>query len=363
LLGPQDVTVSALVGEGGFGQVFKGTLHQTTTVAIKIAKGQHNISKDQALMNELRFLRRVRNPHIVLLHGALVDTHAGTLSLVLEWVDGVMLHYFLKERKVGDGHEMLLALGITTGMHYLHAQSPPILHHDLKPANVMIETVCFPPKAKILDFGLSALLETRCRSGTRKFMAPEIIHGRPHGPPADVFAFGCILLLVFARLPPPAYPEAEAHALIGWPIDLEPKVRELTNRCLLVEPTERPNMREILQIFNEFKEKMDENGISAVHTTPGTGISPGSPGTPGAPATPGAHGVLGTPGTAGGRTPATPPTPATPAGAATPAGEAALGGAGTPDRAATPVGVAMSGTGTSGDGISGSQTPSTLASH
>jgi len=246
LLSPQDVHLQALVGAGGFGEVFRGTLYGATPIAVKVAKDATTHGKLNSLSTELRFLRRVRHPNIVLFYGVVVDVAASSFALVLEWVTGCMLHIFVSKLDLEDECNTVLATDIAHGIHYLHSQTPAIVHHDLKPANVMVEDIPGHPKAKILDFGLSALRATQSRAGTRKYMAPEIILGKQHGRPADVYAYGCVLLLLFARVPPPESCAYVPHAFVKWPTSHHTSKIPLVAGCLKEDPDLRPTFDIIL---------------------------------------------------------------------------------------------------------------------
>lgn len=175
-----------------------------------------------ALANEMRLLRRVRHPNIVLFFGVVLLPGA-SFGLILEWVEGMNLKEYTKKcngclfldteedimpedmRGQGPNHKCKLLLDVTAGMQFLHAQKPPIIHRDLKPANVLVETVATPPRAKITDFGVSMLLQgddAKGKAGTAAYMAPEVVLGKPFNASADVYSFGCTCCsTVLGRIP------------------------------------------------------------------------------------------------------------------------------------------------------------------
>jgi serine/threonine protein kinase len=75
------------------------------------------------------------------------------------------------------------------GMRFLHAANPPIVHGDLKSANVLVDGNF---RAKIADFGLTAKRRGRA-AGTPFFMAPELLRGGATSTQSDVYAFGVLL--------------------------------------------------------------------------------------------------------------------------------------------------------------------------
>lgn len=84
-----------------------------------------------------------------------------------------------------------IAEGAARGMNYLHFGKPPVLHRDLKSANILLDDSY---NAKVADFGLSRL-KAQERSmtgncGTVQWMAPEILANESYAEPADVYSYG-----------------------------------------------------------------------------------------------------------------------------------------------------------------------------
>ncbi len=110
------------------------------------------------MANELRILRHVRHPNVVLFYGACLDVESGGLALVMELVLGECLDAFVD--KLDRGGEATLSLHrvvlrLCRGLSYLHALNPVAIHGDLKPSSVMVGTHAIELRVKILDFGLS----------------------------------------------------------------------------------------------------------------------------------------------------------------------------------------------------------------
>eukprot|EP00930_Biecheleria_cincta_P065377 TRINITY_DN5114_c0_g1_i1.p1 TRINITY_DN5114_c0_g1~~TRINITY_DN5114_c0_g1_i1.p1 ORF type:complete len:755 (-),score=112.74 TRINITY_DN5114_c0_g1_i1:216-2480(-) len=210
---------SAAIGKGGFGEVRRGTLFGNTEVAVKLPYKQGGtVIANPALINEVRLLRRLRHPNIVLFHGVSIIGSGELLSLgiVLEWVSGGDLQRFVKARHE-SGHfyedckavfagalikEVKLLMDVARGLGYLHSQITPILHRDVKPGNILIESH-EPPLAKLADFGLSSLADGRQkgRAGSTMYMAPEISNNLDYDLPADVYSFGRVVLFINTGVP------------------------------------------------------------------------------------------------------------------------------------------------------------------
>jgi chitin elicitor receptor kinase 1 len=127
----------------------------------------------------------------------------------MEYVNGRNLHELLIEEQDEHPHiqsldsRTAMALEIARGMNFLHIQSPPIIHRDLKSANVLVDNNYH---CKIIDFGLAKVkqLSSQCTSqprkesaaGTLAFTAPEMLKGEVDPTKAtklDVYSFAIVL--------------------------------------------------------------------------------------------------------------------------------------------------------------------------
>jgi len=187
-----------VLGSGGFGTVVGADMYGME-VAMKVASCNQTKSYVQvflSLSNELRVLRHVRHPNMVLFHGATVNATTGEIALVLERVYGQEMSTFLATCKGREGLPARLQIitDVCCALWYLHAQKPQIVHGDLKGSNVLIEQRSTGARAKLLDFGLSRLMthDVKPLGGTLSWMAPELIKSPTKKPraSADIFSFG-----------------------------------------------------------------------------------------------------------------------------------------------------------------------------
>ena len=108
-----------------------------------------------------------------------------------------------QENSIGLEHEDQNSLQVSCTMAYLHSRTPPLLHRDLKGANILLSREMV---AKVGDFGLSKMMSikegggageivaaTQTIAGTPYWMSPEVIRGERYGTSADVYSFGIIL--------------------------------------------------------------------------------------------------------------------------------------------------------------------------
>jgi len=176
----------------------------TTPAAIKTPRLTSNDSRYsylRELSNELRILRMLHHPNIVMLQGACIDIPAQEIALVLEMVRGEPLNNFITNKQIepSDLDRYSILVGVSRALCYLHANKPKIVHADLKDSNIIVTNVNGFPIPKLLDFGLSRLLTKHAKpiGGSLEFMAPEVARNR--SPPtcaADVFSFGRLAYFV-----------------------------------------------------------------------------------------------------------------------------------------------------------------------
>ena len=294
--------VTALIGEGGMGQVFRARdTKLDRDVALKVLPEAFAADPDRLarFTREARTLASLNHPHIAQIHG--LEESAGIRALVMELVEGEDLSALIarargaeEPRLRSDGAPGLQPRGTPAGSQdpALHSEGLPladvlpiarqiadaieaaheqgIVHRDLKPANVKVRADGF---VKVLDFGLAKALAPEGASatagamlsnsptlttpaatalgmilGTAAYMAPEQARGRAVDKRADIWAFGCVLyeMLTGQR----AFPGEDVAETIGavihkepalgaLPPDTPPAVRLVLERCLRKDPRQR----------------------------------------------------------------------------------------------------------------------------
>ena len=221
--GGKTITIEALIGAGGFGQVFSAKLSDGSPVAVKtVATGALNAEALRTLQNEAKHAAEIVQPNVVrVLFASDGDTPGGQPPyLVTEFVAGGTLRALIEkkqsERTSFTASELReLYLQIAEGMAAVNAKS---VHRDLKPENVLIET---DGTLKVTDFGLAKLADAATRSetfkgwGTRAYQAPEAFDGGPNTTAMDVYSGG-IMFFEMAALTRPIEPKPGDVGPMAW---------------------------------------------------------------------------------------------------------------------------------------------------
>ncbi|KAK4785696.1 hypothetical protein SAY86_002385 [Trapa natans] len=210
-----------LLGEGGFGSVYKGYLHDGREVAVKQLKvggGQG----EREFKAEVETISRIHHRHLVSLVGFCIDDN-GSL-LVYDFVANNSLYFHLhgEERPVLDWEKRFrIAAGAARGLAYLHEDCHPrIIHRDIKSSNILLDSNF---EARVSDFGLAKLaldanthVTTRVM-GTFGYMAPEYASTGKLTEKSDVYSFGVVLLeLITGRKPVDVSQPLGDESLVEW---------------------------------------------------------------------------------------------------------------------------------------------------
>ncbi|KAG7647353.1 unnamed protein product [Arabidopsis thaliana] len=210
-----------ILGEGGFGCVYKGTLQDGKVVAVKQLKAGSG-QGDREFKAEVEIISRVHHRHLVSLVGYCIsDQHR---LLIYEYVSNQTLEHHLH----GKGLPVLewskrvrIAIGSAKGLAYLHEDChPKIIHRDIKSANILLDDEY---EAQVADFGLARLNDTTQTHvstrvmGTFGYLAPEYASSGKLTDRSDVFSFGVVLLeLVTGRKPVDQTQPLGEESLVEW---------------------------------------------------------------------------------------------------------------------------------------------------
>ncbi|KAL1819112.1 hypothetical protein ACET3Z_013981 [Daucus carota] len=271
-----------ILGQGGYGVVYKGILPDESVVAIKKSKILDKTQVEQ-FINEVRILTQVKHKNVVKLLGCCLECEVP--MLVYEFVsNGTLFHHVHNVDGAGSWlsleNRLRIAAESSGALAYLHsAVSIPIIHRDVKLANILLDD---NHVAKIADFGASRLIpmdQTEVSTlvqGTLGYLDPEYFHTGQLTEKSDVYSFG----IVFAELLTGRQPICMANRpeernlathfvsslkedrlfqiidprlLKEGTIDQLQKAAQLVKRCLSLNGEGRPTMKEVMMEVESFR--------------------------------------------------------------------------------------------------------------
>lgn len=188
------------IGSGGMGNVYlahrtKGGFEQT--VALKLTK--YGMGSEPAISRfkaERSILARLQHPNIArLIDGGITDDDRPWFAM--EYVDGETIVSYCRRLNLPVKERLKLFLDITEAVQ--HAHKNLVIHRDLKPGNIMVTTDGEKPRIKLLDFGISHILEDSdsqqpgLKAMTIAYASPEQLKGEPTSTATDIYSLGVVL--------------------------------------------------------------------------------------------------------------------------------------------------------------------------
>ncbi|CAN8259007.1 unnamed protein product [Cochlearia groenlandica] len=244
-----------IIGDGGYGVVYHGTLTNKTLVAVKkLLNNPGQADKDFRV--EVEAIGHVRHKNLVRLLGYCVEgTHR---MLVYEYVNNGNLEQWLHGDTNHQGcltweARIKVLVGTAKALAYLHeAIEPKVVHRDIKSSNILMDDSF---DAKLSDFGLAKLLgaensyvSTRVM-GTFGYVAPEYANSGLLNEKSDVYSFGVVLLEAITGRYPVDYerPKEEVH-MVEWlkMMVQEKQIGEVVDKELEIKPTKTDLKRALL---------------------------------------------------------------------------------------------------------------------
>ncbi|XP_016473772.2 putative serine/threonine-protein kinase PBL7 [Nicotiana tabacum] len=231
----------SIIGEGGFGPVFKGQLESGQVVAVK--KLNHSgLQGDKEFFVEVHMLSLLRHPNLVNLIGYCIE--GNQRILIYEFMPLGSLEYHLHDmtpdmEPLDWDTRMIIASGAAKGLDYLHSQADrPVIYRDLKSANILLSEGFHP---KLSDFGLAKFgpgadnthVSTRVM-GTHGYCAPEYAGTGKLTMKSDIYSFGVLLLELITGCR--AMDDTREHGkemLVDWG---RPMLKDRKNYVQLADP-------------------------------------------------------------------------------------------------------------------------------
>ncbi|WCJ35078.1 Leucine-rich receptor-like protein kinase family protein [Euphorbia peplus] len=271
-----------IIGKGGAGVVYRGSMPDGFDVAIKRLIGRGSGRNDHGFSAEIQTLGRIRHRNIVRLLGYV--SNKDTNLLLYEYMPNGSLGELLHGSK--GGHLMWetrykIAVEAAKGLCYLHHDCCPlILHRDVKSNNILLDSDF---EAHVADFGLAKFLQdagaSECMSsiaGSYGYIAPEYAYTLKVDEKSDVYSFGVVLLELIAgkrpvgefgdgvdivrwirkitsELSQPSHAASVLavvdHRLTGYPLTGVIHLYKIAMMCVEDESSARPTMREVVHML------------------------------------------------------------------------------------------------------------------
>ncbi|XP_022752410.1 wall-associated receptor kinase-like 22 [Durio zibethinus] len=265
---------SRILGQGGFGTVYKGMLHDGRIVAIKRSKAIDK-SQIQQFINEVVILSQINHRSIVKLLGCCLETEFPII--VYEFIPNGTLfdhihHNYDNESSLSWENRLRIACEVAEAVAYMHsAASIPIFHRDIKSSNILLDAKY---NAKVSDFGTSRSIPdekthlTTLVQGTFGYLDPEYFQSSHFTEKSDVYSFGVVLIELLTGEKPVSFTRAEEERnLVAYFISSTKEnkllqildnqvakeatkqdiyaVAHLAIRCLRLDSKKRPTMKEV----------------------------------------------------------------------------------------------------------------------
>ncbi|XP_044973465.1 cysteine-rich receptor-like protein kinase 10 [Hordeum vulgare subsp. vulgare] len=193
-----------LLGQGGFGPVYKGQLPDGMPIAVK-RLASHSGQGFTEFKNEVELIAKLQHNNLVKLLGCCIQGEEKLL--VYEYLPNKSLDFFIFEKNMTTSIDWnkrrVIIEGIAQGLLYLHKHSRlRIIHRDLKASNILLDQDMNP---KISDFGLAKIFSSNDTQGSTKrvvgtygYMSPEYASEGIYSIKSDVFSFGVLLLEILS---------------------------------------------------------------------------------------------------------------------------------------------------------------------
>ncbi|VFQ86700.1 unnamed protein product [Cuscuta campestris] len=277
-----------ILGQGGYGTVYKGVLEDSSVVAIKKSKICDQ-SQVQQFIHEVVVLSQINHRNVVKLFGCCLETQVP--MLVYEFItNGTLsdhLHRDDGSPKMPFAARLRVASESAGALSYLHfAASLPIIHRDIKTSNILLDERL---TAKVSDFGASRLVpldQTRVTTlvqGTFGYLDPEYFYTGELTEKSDVYSFGVVLAELLMGEKAVSFSRAEedrnlcayfvsalndgrlgqvldSHIVNNGAVMFEHllEVAEIARRCMNAKRDDRPTMKEVAMELERLRDRVDE---------------------------------------------------------------------------------------------------------
>ncbi|KAJ1302484.1 hypothetical protein OPQ81_002802 [Rhizoctonia solani] len=256
---------AVMMSGGGFGDIWRGELHNGTKVAIKVWRGSVIEQCDYKILKraarEVYYWSKMKHENVHQLMGVIMFK-GQSLGMVSEWMENGNLHEYLRKNPGADRFQ--LCIQVASGVAYIH--SFEMVHGDIKALNVLISSNGVP---KLTDFGLATMSEstlefsatTTSQAGSIRWAAPELLMEHPlKSTRSDIYALGMTMLEAFTGTVPYAHCRWDFNVMMMVEKGIYPtrpmdqlndqrgdQIWNLLVRCWDRDPVIRPSAKQVVE--------------------------------------------------------------------------------------------------------------------
>ncbi|KAI6649512.1 Leucine-rich repeat serine/threonine-protein kinase 2-like [Oopsacas minuta] len=258
---------AALLGRGGFGEVYKA-VYRSRTIALKLFSATiDEITPHHMLRREFNILKKLKHPNVIGIIGISVDID---VKLLIEYAKYGSLSRFQQEPSITPLVKHSISMQILSALSYIHSKN--IIYRDLKPDNVMVFSLSQNSiHVKLIDFGIACVVTKAglyADIGTSGYKSPEMLRVRyskeSYTESTDIYSFGMLVYGLFTNGHQPfedllyvneidrAIEEGKPiEDLLHYGYDSWPDLQDLIDNCLQYYPTVRPTAKQLYEKFHE----------------------------------------------------------------------------------------------------------------
>ncbi|MET8758814.1 protein kinase [Lentzea sp. NPDC004782] len=240
------------LGSGRMGRVYLGRHVDGREFAVKMLRS--DLSDDKGIitrfLQEWDILQKLEGPNLVKVHDLVVENES--IAFVMDLVPGGDLRQVLEATgRLLPSEVARIGAGIARALAAAHARG--IVHGDVKPENVLMDSTTAERVPKLTDFGIATVVASAgsrtstSRVGTVEYMAPETAAGGPASPAVDMYALGIVLYELCCGVTPfasPSIPQTlmgHAQLLPGKPPGVAEELWAVIAQLLSKNPVARPD--------------------------------------------------------------------------------------------------------------------------
>lgn len=220
------------IARGGFSQCFLyGNQEQEQLIAVKMIVADGEGTCVDHVKQEIRIHKTLHHPNILPLTSVRKLRHKKIYFMITPYMPRGSLKQMLGNSQTPLGLPAIKAIVASIGKALVYLKEKGVLHRDVKPANILMETEC---SALLCDFGLATRkVPSSYDCGTDEFKAPEITRRLSYSYPVDMYALGKTLVRISNRAKP-----RERRILQLW-------IQSMT----LTTPQDRPSPQELVELI------------------------------------------------------------------------------------------------------------------